>query len=1086
MRTPKSMLILAILIVLFSATIARTFAAPRTGIWYVAPPPAGNDGNDCATPTSPCATINAALNKPGFVPGDTVRVAVGTYTGTGDQVVLLNKSATLSGGWNSAFTAQTGMSTIDGEGARRGIDVSSSIVGDRLVVQNCIRGGIGVGYSGVLTLTHSAVLNNTAGDACCFGGGGGAGIFNVGWVALVNSNVSNNRLLGGFQGSGIYNLGALILDNTTLSGNINGEGVYNLIGSVHINNSTIANNERSGIWNQAGSITLQNTILSGNGNTYLPDCNNDTGYGVNRVISLGYNIIQKNQDCTLLANDLTNINSNIGALQDNGGPTYTHALLAISPAINAGNPAGCTGSTGLLATDQRGFPRVGRCDIGAYEDQNPFSVEKRADKSVTFPGDSLTYQVVLNNYGTMAVNSILVTDTLPTHLTYINNSLTATGGSYGYSNRVIAWNGSVNANSSVTITFSATVDSTAPLGTTIVNSATINGGGNIVTRIAASGIQSRFASASKTVDRSTISYNFPLSYTINFKMKDTAPATSVYVTDTLPTSLSYVPNSLTATSGIASYANGIVTWSGAASAGENVTITFGATVNPSVPIGTSIVNSATISGSGETFTPTAHTTVVSRVAYVNKGANKGEATSGTPVQYVVTFRMSDAVGATPMFVTDTLPSGLTYINNSLTATSGIANYSNGTITWNGVTSANETVIITFDTAISPSVPIGTSVVNSATIRGAEEMFTPTAQFNVVSRFYSASKTANKSKLSPGESVQYTIRLMLHYSANATTVFVTDTIPSPFTYVNNSLTASSGNPSYNNGTIFWNGLANPYEVVTIRFDATSSPTMSGGTFVNTTNINADGEIVTPSASITVARETFLPMLVKAPGRIVGWVTYNGGAASGIPLELRFYNGSAWSPAASTTTDSTGYFAFVNQPSLAPGQAYYVRYLNSGISQHLSFWNTRALTSYTSGDYVEIGRFDLANITLTSPTHNSTIGLPWQFEWNMRPNTPSDSYEFNVFDYTDWSPWWWSPPQGYRGNYTLNGIPPGFSPNTEYCWTIGVYSPDGGYGMPYYCFAVRFQNPGSAPRLGDAPLRPKNVLRDLPLPPVRKRP
>ena len=51
-------------------------------------------------PGAPCATINAALNKPDFVAGDTIRVAAGTYTGAGEQVVLLDKSATLSGGWN--------------------------------------------------------------------------------------------------------------------------------------------------------------------------------------------------------------------------------------------------------------------------------------------------------------------------------------------------------------------------------------------------------------------------------------------------------------------------------------------------------------------------------------------------------------------------------------------------------------------------------------------------------------------------------------------------------------------------------------------------------------------------------------------------------------------------------------------------------------------------------------------------------------------------------------------------------------------------------------------------------------------------
>jgi hypothetical protein len=63
-------------------------------------------------------------------------------------------------------------------------------------------------------------------------------------------------------------------------------------------------------------------------------------------------------------------------LSPNGGPTLTHALLPASPAIDAGDPVGCTDHLGnLLATDQRhnlrhldgdGDTNL-RCDIGAYE-----------------------------------------------------------------------------------------------------------------------------------------------------------------------------------------------------------------------------------------------------------------------------------------------------------------------------------------------------------------------------------------------------------------------------------------------------------------------------------------------------------------------------------------------------------------------------------------------------------------------------------------------------------------------------------------------------------------------------------------------
>jgi hypothetical protein len=64
----------------------------------------------------------------------------------------------------------------------------------------------------------------------------------------------------------------------------------------------------------------------------------------------------------------------LGALQDNGGQTDTRALLAGSPAINAGNPCVADAPLGVsaaLATDQRGQPRKsnGAVDIGAYEEQ---------------------------------------------------------------------------------------------------------------------------------------------------------------------------------------------------------------------------------------------------------------------------------------------------------------------------------------------------------------------------------------------------------------------------------------------------------------------------------------------------------------------------------------------------------------------------------------------------------------------------------------------------------------------------------------------------------------------------------------------
>ena len=57
----------------------------------------------------------------------------------------------------------------------------------------------------------------------------------------------------------------------------------------------------------------------------------------------------------------------VGPLQDNGGPTFTHALLLGNPAIDSGNP----NFTPPPFFDQRGtgYPRVvnGRLDKGSFE-----------------------------------------------------------------------------------------------------------------------------------------------------------------------------------------------------------------------------------------------------------------------------------------------------------------------------------------------------------------------------------------------------------------------------------------------------------------------------------------------------------------------------------------------------------------------------------------------------------------------------------------------------------------------------------------------------------------------------------------------
>jgi len=89
------------------------------------------------------------------------------------------------------------------------------------------------------------------------------------------------------------------------------------------------------------------------------------------ITSHGYNLSSDNGGGYLIGlGDQINTDPVLGPLQDNGGPTFTHALLAGSPAIDAGDP----NFAPPPFYDQRGpgFVRVvnGRIDVGSFEIQS--------------------------------------------------------------------------------------------------------------------------------------------------------------------------------------------------------------------------------------------------------------------------------------------------------------------------------------------------------------------------------------------------------------------------------------------------------------------------------------------------------------------------------------------------------------------------------------------------------------------------------------------------------------------------------------------------------------------------------------------
>ena len=340
----------------FFLAVVPTALASTT--WYV-DGVHGNDSNNCRSTLTACKTIGHAISLASS--GDTVSVFPATYT----ENLTIGISLEVVG--SGAATT-----IIDGGGIGTVVTVSRGFVSISRVT---IRNGKGKGAGGGINNAGKLIINNsTISGNVVEGFSVGGGISSGGILTINGSTLSGNS--AGYRGGGIYNTntGTLRIFNSTISGNSagattlpGGGGGIDILsgGMVTISNSTISGNSATGGGGIDGVATLQNSIVSDNtgGNCSDP------------MTSSGHNL-SSDGTCNFTGpGDLNNTDPKLGPLQNNGGETQTQALLSGSPAIDAGNPSGCTDGNGkLLKTDQRGARRPdnedsGGCDMGAYESQ---------------------------------------------------------------------------------------------------------------------------------------------------------------------------------------------------------------------------------------------------------------------------------------------------------------------------------------------------------------------------------------------------------------------------------------------------------------------------------------------------------------------------------------------------------------------------------------------------------------------------------------------------------------------------------------------------------------------------------------------
>lgn len=352
---------------------------------------------ECATATGDC-TLRAAIQEANTPTGlNDVSLPPGEYTlslaGAGEDAAAsgdldITDSIVITG-------AGADVTIINADGIDRVIQVDPlvtvnltvKISGVAITGGSSTVGGAGILNSADLTLTGVAVRGNSATLV------GGAGISNLvdGTLTVMSSELSGNTATVG--GGALLNTGAAELTNVTISGNTatTGAAVSSAAGTVDVNFTTISDNTATvplvgaAVRNAASTVTFSNTLIAGN------SPNNCTGL----FTSAGYNL-EDAAGCGLASvGDQQNATSGLGALQDNGGTTFTHNLTLASDARDAATPF-CPDPP----LDQRGAIRPAdgdgvlgaRCDVGAFEADAPFPTPTPQPSDDASPSPSDTPQ----------------------------------------------------------------------------------------------------------------------------------------------------------------------------------------------------------------------------------------------------------------------------------------------------------------------------------------------------------------------------------------------------------------------------------------------------------------------------------------------------------------------------------------------------------------------------------------------------------------------------------------------------------------------------------------------------------------------
>jgi len=429
------------------------------------------------------------------------------------------------------------------------------------------------------------------------------------------------------------------------------------------------------------------------------------------------------------------------------------------------------------------------------------AISKVATPTTVSPGDTITYVLVISNLGNVALNNLLVTDTLNPLLTNpqtvsLPGGITSTTSGSSLSFTIP----NLPEGANTTIVFTADVVATAQNGDTIPNTAEVFDSANNLTATDSAVVNvvvtpnNPAVSIAKTVSTATVSPGDTVTYVLVITNTGNIPLSNLVVTDPLHALLTN-PQLLSSSAGVTdnSSGNNLSFTIANLAVGASATIVFTVDVVCTAENGDTIPNIATVTNAEHNLSATDNADVNVVVAGNNPGvaitktASPGVVSPGGTVTYALVVTNTGNTPLANLVVTDPLHSLLTN-PQLLSSPGGVVNNSVGnnlsfTIP-NLAIGASATIVFTAD--VISTAQNGDTIPNIATVVSAEHNLTATANASVSvvavpnAPAVTISKTASPGTVSPNGTITYVLVISNTGNTTLTNLVVTDPLHSRLT------------------------------------------------------------------------------------------------------------------------------------------------------------------------------------------------------------------------------------------------------------------------------------------------------------------